>query len=95
MKNLAGGEALQSMCNLYGLNGQRRVEKEMYMIGLHIERAYGPGVCFIDAADFLFNECSKLAYQNLFAVLWTPDKMIGELVGDRFGVLRIHTRRHI
>jgi hypothetical protein len=79
LKDLAGGDALQRVCNLYGRNGRRRVEKEMHMIGLHIERAYGPGVCFTEAAGFLFNECSKLAYQNLFAVFWTSDKMIGEL----------------
>ena len=29
-----------------------------------VERAYDAGVCFTDVADFLFNQCSKLAYQN-------------------------------
>ena len=52
MKDLVGGDALQRVCNLYGRNGRRRVEKEMHMIGLHLERAYGPGVCFTDAAGF-------------------------------------------
>lgn len=94
LKDLAGGDALQCVDNLYGRNGGRRVEKEMHMIGLHIERADDPGVCFADAADSLFNECSKLAYQNLFAVFRIPDKMMGELVGDIFGVLPIHTRQH-
>jgi hypothetical protein len=51
-----------------GTMDHRCVEKEMHMIGLLVERAYDPGVCFADAADFLFNECSKLAYQNFFAV---------------------------
>lgn len=91
LKDLAGDDALQRVCNLYWRNGRRRVEKEMHLIGLHVERAYDPGVRFADAADFLFNECSKLAYQHLFAVLRTPNKRIGELVGDMFGVLRIHT----
>src|SRR5690242_14216909 len=31
---------------------------------------------------------------STFCVFWTPDKRIGELVGDMFGVLRIHTRRY-
>jgi len=55
------------------------------MIRLHVERANGPGVRFTDATDFLFDECCKLAHQNPFPVLGTPDKVIGQLIHDVFG----------
>ncbi len=64
------------------------------MIFLHIERAYGPGVDFADAADFLFHKRSKLVSQDAFAVLGTPDEVIGQFVGDVFGVLCIHIRQY-
>jgi hypothetical protein len=33
----------------------------MHMIFLYIERAYGPGVRFADAAKFLFDKCGNLS----------------------------------
>jgi hypothetical protein len=61
------------------------------MIFLHVECAYRPGVRFADSTDFLFDKCRKLAHQNLFPVLRTPDKVIGQLIRDVFGVLCLHT----
>jgi len=49
----------------------------MDMICLKIERAYGPGVGFTDAADFLFHKRGELTNQNLLAVCATSDKVIG------------------
>ena len=66
-------------------------EKEMHMICLHIESAYRPGIGLADAADFLFDKCSKFTHQNLFPIFRTPDKVIGQFIGDVFGVLCIHT----
>jgi hypothetical protein len=37
---------------------EARLSKEMYVIFLHAERAYGPGVRFADAVDFLFDKRS-------------------------------------
>jgi hypothetical protein len=61
------------------------------MLCLHIESAYRPGIGFADAVDFPFHKRRKLARQNLFAIFGTPDKVIGQLVGDVFGVLCLHT----
>jgi len=66
----------------------------MDMIGLHVERAYRPGVGFTNAANFPFEKRCQLPNQNLFAVFGAPDKVVSQLVGDVFGVLRIHTRHY-
>ncbi len=63
----------------------------MHMIGLDVHRSNGPGMVSTDAANLLFDERSDLANENLFAVFWAPDIVVAELVGDMFGVLRIHT----
>ena len=47
-----------------------------------------------DAMYILFKKRGALAIQNLFAVCGTPDKMGSYLVGDMFGVLRIHTHQY-
>ena len=62
----------------------------MDMIVLNIESAYRPGVGEADAANFLFDKRSKLADQNLLTIFETPDKVIGQCVGDVFGLLRFH-----
>ena len=67
-----------------------RLSKEMDMIGLHVECTYRPGVCFTATPDFLFDKRSAFPNQNLFPLLRTPDKVIGYLVGDMFGVLCLH-----
>ena len=64
------------------------------MIFLDIESTYRPGVGFADATDFLFNKRRTFPHQNLLPVLGTPDQMIGQFVGDVFGVLRIHTQQY-
>ena len=46
------------------------------------------------AANFPFDKRCQLPNQNLFTVFGTPDKMVSQLVGDMFGVLRIHTRHY-
>ena len=61
------------------------------MIFLNSERTYRPGVGFTDATDFLFEKRSKPANENLLPIFRAPDKMVSQLVGDMFGVLRIHT----
>jgi hypothetical protein len=66
----------------------------MYMIFLHMERAYRPGVRFADVTDFPFDKWSKLANQNLFALFRTPDKVVSKLVGNLFGVLHLHTYQY-
>ena len=43
--------------------------------------------------SFIYNEHGKLAHQDLLSILGAPDKLIGMLVGDVFGVLCIHTRQ--
>jgi hypothetical protein len=43
-----------------------RLAKEMHMICLHMESASRPDMGFADAADFLFDKCSKFPHQNLF-----------------------------
>ena len=53
-----------------------------------------PGVGFTDTADFLFHKSSKLAHENLFPVLGTPDQVIGQLIRNLFGVLCIHTQQY-
>jgi hypothetical protein len=50
--------------------------KEMYVIYLHVERTYRPGVGFTDATDFLFDKRGELANQNLLPIFRTPDKVI-------------------
>jgi len=42
----------------------------------------------------LFDKRSNLSDEKLLAIFGTPDKMIGQFVGDVFGVLHIHTRQH-
>jgi hypothetical protein len=64
----------------------RAISKKRYAIR--------PGVGFADTTDFLFNECCKLAYQNLFPILGTPDKVRGQFVGDVFDVLCLHTHQY-
>ena len=66
----------------------------MDMICLRIERPYRPGIGFTDTADFLFDKRRKFANENLFAVFGTPDKVIGQFIGDVFGVLCIHTHQY-
>jgi hypothetical protein len=39
----------------------------------------------------LLTLCTKDANEPIFG---TPDKMVSQLVGDVFGVLRIHTRQY-
>jgi len=68
--------------------------KEMHMIFLDIESAYRPRVGFTDAADFLLDKRGKLANQESFTVLGTPDKVITQLVRDVFGVLCLHTHQY-
>ena len=60
---------------------------------MHVKGTYRPGVRFTDTTNFLFDQRSQLANENLFAVFRTPDKMVSQLVGDVFGVLFIHTRQ--
>jgi hypothetical protein len=69
-----------------------RLAKAMHMICLHIESASRPGIGFADAADFLFDKGSKFTHQNLFPLVRTPDKVIGQFRGDVFGTLCIHTQ---
>jgi hypothetical protein len=64
----------------------------MDMICLNIQSACRPSVRFTDAADFLVEKRRQFANENLLAVFGTPDKVIGQFVGDVFGVLCIHTR---
>ena len=66
----------------------------MHMIFLHIEHAYRPGIGFADSANFLFHKSSKLADQNLLTIFRAQDKVIGQFVGDVFGVLCIHTHQY-
>jgi len=66
----------------------------MDMIFLDIERTYRRGVDFTDSADFLFHKRGELANQNLLTVLGTPDKVIGSLVRNVFGMLRIHPQHY-
>jgi hypothetical protein len=71
-------------------HSEERLAKEMDMIFLHIERTYRPGVGFTETTNFLFDECSQLAHQNLFPLLGTPDKVVSQLIRDMLGLLRIH-----
>src|SRR5260370_5530676 len=68
--------------------------KDILVVFLDIESAYGPGSGFADAAYFLFDKRSKLADQNLLTIFGTPDKVVGHFVGDVFGVLCLHTRQY-
>ena len=92
LQHEASGRAIQRVSNLRGSHRWGSTEKEMHMICLHIESADRPGSGFADAADFLFDKCSKFTYQNLFPIFRTPDKVIGQFIGDVFGVLCIHTQ---
>jgi hypothetical protein len=71
------GPTLKRVNDLCGSNGRRSIGKEMHMIRPPIECTYCPGVRLADTADFLFDQGSQLANQNLFAVCGTPDKVIG------------------
>ena len=64
----------------------------MHMVRLDAHCSNSPGILDTDAANLLFEKRCKLANKNLFAVFGAPDKMVSQLVGDVFGVLRIHTR---
>jgi hypothetical protein len=66
----------------------------MHVIFLHVECASRPGIGFTETTDFLFHKRGKLANENLFPIIWTPDEVIGQFVGDVFGVLCIHTRQY-
>ncbi len=90
LKHEASGRAFQRVSNLRRRNIRGSTEKEMHMICLHIERAYRPGIGFADAVDFPFYKRRELAGQNLLAVFGTPDKVIGQFVGDALGVLCMH-----
>ena len=63
----------------------------MHMIGLHAESANAPSVVFTDVTDFLFEKRNQLANENFLPIFEIPDKVMGQLGGDVFGVLRIHT----
>ena len=64
------------------------------MIFLNVESASRPGVGFADPAKFLFDKRSNVPGQDVFALLGTPDKVIGSFVGDVFDVLRLHTHHY-
>ena len=66
----------------------------MHMVFLHVESAYRPGVGFTNPAKLLFDKRGDLPGQNTFAVLGTPDKLIGAYVVDVFGVLCLHLRQY-
>ena len=61
------------------------------MVRLDVQSANGPALFSTDTTNLLFKKRGELADQNLFAVVGTPDKVIGQLVGNMFGMLRIHT----
>ena len=63
----------------------------MHMVGLDVHCSNEPGILSTDATNLLFKKRGNLADQNLFAVFGAPDKVIGQLIRDVFGVLRIHT----
>ena len=58
----------------------------MHVIRLHVERSSRPGVGFTDATNLLFKKRGHLAHKNLLAVCGAPDKVIGQLTGNVFGV---------
>ncbi len=62
----------------------------MHMIGLHVERAYRPGIGFTNAADFPVKKRCQFPNENLLPIFRTPDKMVAELVRDMLGMLCIH-----
>jgi hypothetical protein len=64
------------------------------VIRLSIECAYRPGIRFTDATAFLFDTRRQFPNQNLFSLLGTPDKVIGQFIRDVFGVLPIHTQHY-
>jgi hypothetical protein len=66
----------------------------MDVIFLHVESAYRPGVRFANTTDFLFDKHRKLANKNLFPIFGAPDKVIGQFIGDVFGVLYTHTQQY-
>ncbi len=63
----------------------------MHMVGLDIHCSNGPGILSTDTTNLLFKKRGDLAHENLFTVFGAPDKMVGQLIRDVFGVLRIHT----
>jgi hypothetical protein len=44
--------------------------------------------------NLLFKKRGDLAHENLLAIIWAPDKVVGQLVGNVFGMLRIHIRQY-
>jgi hypothetical protein len=66
----------------------------MHMVRLDIHCSNGPSILSTDATNLLFKNRGDLANENLFALGGTADKMVSQLVGDMFGVLRIHTRQY-
>ncbi len=66
----------------------------MHMVGLDVHCSNVPGILGTDATNLLFKKRGDLAHEKLLAILWTPDKMVGQFVGDMFGVLYIHTRQY-
>jgi hypothetical protein len=93
LKHVTGGRTFQRVSDLRGGDRWGNIEIEMHVSLLNIERASRPSVGFTDTADFLFDKGSKPTNQVLFAVFGTPDKVLGELICDVFGVLCIHTRQ--
>jgi hypothetical protein len=65
---------------------------DRHVVGLDVHRSNGPDILDTDATNLLCKKRGNLADQNLFAVFGTPDKMVGQLLRDMFGVLRIHTQ---
>lgn len=63
----------------------------MHMVRLDVHCSNGPGILSIGATNLSFKKCGNLANQNLFAVFWTPDEMVSQLLRDVFGVLCIPT----
>ncbi len=91
LKCFAGGCSFYLVRNLGRGNRWSSRKKEMDMVWLDVYRANRPVPYFTDPTDFLLNERCQLAHQNLLLVRGAPDKVIGQLIGDVFGVLRIHT----
>jgi hypothetical protein len=63
----------------------------MHMVRLDIHCSNGPGILGTDATNPLFKKRGDLANEKLFAIFWTPDKMVSQLIHDMFGVPCIHT----
>ena len=76
LKHEASRGAFERVSDLLRCDGRRHTEKEMYVIYLHVERTYRPGVGFTDTTDYLFDKRGELTNQNLLPIFWTPDKVI-------------------